>query len=77
MKTFPKFRKYTNNKSFFRIESELNWTEIQIVGSKKMLHHFYANQYPEKLFLQSLINFEMEGIQDSNKAEFENLLQTF
>lgn len=74
MKTFPKFRKYTNNKSFFKIESDVNWSEIQIVGNKKMLHHFIAHQYPEKLFLQSLINFDGEGIKDSNETEFENLL---
>jgi hypothetical protein len=77
MKSFPKFRKYANNKSFFKIESDLEWTEIQLMGSKKLIHHFYAHQYPEKLFLHSLINFEMNGVVDSNETEFEHLINPY
>ncbi len=53
---FPQFRKLSNEKAFYKIIDELNFEEIQLVGSKKLFYQTYAEQYPEILRIQDMLN---------------------
>jgi hypothetical protein len=53
---FPQFRKLSNEKAFYKIIDELNFEEIQLVGSKKLIYKTYAEQYPEILRIQDMLN---------------------
>ena len=64
--SFPQYRKYKNEKSFFKITSPTEWEEIQIVGSKKVLHQFTVKIMPDR----NLIN-DMLFDYDSNWVEIE------
>lgn len=44
---FPVYRKYKNSKSYFKIISPKEFEEIQIIGSKKIVHLIKATQLPE------------------------------
>lgn len=45
--TFPVYRKYKNNKHFFKIVSRNYFEEIQVIGNRAMLHKIEARQLPE------------------------------
>ena len=53
---FPYYRKLSNNKSFYRINDDKNFEEIQIIGSSKRYYKHFAEQYPEMLRIQDMIN---------------------
>lgn len=55
---FPQYRKLKNELSYYRIEDENRFTEIQVVGKRKMKFEIYATQYPEKLKILDMINCE-------------------
>lgn len=46
---FPQFRKLSNNKVFYRIDSSDEFTELTLMGNRKIIHTVKAIQYPEKL----------------------------
>lgn len=55
---FPVYRKYSNNKSFFKVFDANTFEEIQVLGSNYWVHHFEAKILPDRYFLQDLINME-------------------
>jgi hypothetical protein len=69
---FPVYRKYSNNKSYFLITSLTAWTEYKLVGKRYVKFDFIANQFPEKLFIQDLLQV-IEGIEISNEKEINAL----
>lgn len=53
---FPQYRKLSNEKAFYKIVDERNFEEIQLIGSKKIFHKTKAEQYPEMLRIQDMLN---------------------
>ena len=51
---YPQYRKYLNEKSFFKITSSTEWEEIQIIGSKYVLNQFKVNIMPDRNFLHDM-----------------------
>ena len=52
--TYPQYRKYANNKSFFKIISETEWEEIVVVAEKYVIHSFKANILPDRNFIYDM-----------------------
>ena len=52
--TYPQYRKYSNNKSYFKIISPDEFEEIQLLGSKKSIHHFEAKILPDRNFVYDM-----------------------
>jgi len=52
---FPVYRKYKNNKSYFKIIQAGLFEEIQLIGSKKIIKQTEAKQFPEMMFINDLI----------------------
>jgi hypothetical protein len=52
--TYPQYRKYPNNKAYFKIVSPTEWEEIQILGSKHIYHHFTVNILPDRNFIHDM-----------------------
>jgi hypothetical protein len=71
---FPVYRKYKNGKSYFKIISATNFTEVQMVGNKKMVHHITANTYPEKLLIHDMLHNFSAHWDAITEAEFEMVL---
>lgn len=55
MNEFPIYRKLKNDKAFYKINSDIQFEEIQIIGSKRKYFLHEANQYPEKLKIMDMI----------------------
>jgi hypothetical protein len=52
---FPQFRKLSNEKSYYRIDSAQELTEIQRIGEKYTVHRLLARILPEKLLIADLL----------------------
>lgn len=70
---FPQYRKLINERSFYRIESLDEFTELQQVGSIIFVHKVYAKQYPEKLKILDMLNGADPNIIDCSVTEFQSL----
>jgi len=53
--TFPVYRKYKNNKNYFKILSRLEFEEKQIIGNKVIVTKVHAYQFPEMNLIKDLI----------------------
>jgi|JI10StandDraft_1071094.scaffolds.fasta_scaffold67042_2 hypothetical protein len=70
---FPQYRKYSNNKNFFKINSPKEFEEIQVIGSKKLHRKVVATQFPEMNLIIDLVTLANEFILRSDEGEFEEL----
>ena len=66
---FPQYRKISNNKSFYRIDSERSFYEIQLIGSKCFLYQTEAKQYPEIIRITDMLSLS-EPFVESAAEEF-------
>ena len=71
---FPIYRKYSNNKVFFRVISEDAFDEISLIGSKTVLQHIKATTYAEKLYIMDMIEMREGNWLESNEEEFDKSL---
>ena len=58
MSEFPQYRKLKNDTSFYRIEDESHFTEIQLIGNKAFELNINAVQFPEKLKIKDMLYCE-------------------
>ena len=69
---FPQYRKLLNEKSFYRITDGRHFDELHVIGTKVVLYHFYAEQYPEMLRIKDMLGLSV-GYLISSQSEFEDL----
>lgn len=53
---FPQYRKYANNRNFFKISSTLDFEEISFIGSKKIVRQHKAMILPDRNLVQDLLH---------------------
>ena len=75
MSEFPQYRKLKNDKSFYRIEDESHFIEIQLIGNKAFELKINAVQFPEKLKIKDMLNCQDPYIK-IEQYEFEQINQT-
>jgi hypothetical protein len=69
--SFPVFRKYAGNRSYFRIDSLENYTELKIWGRSYRVISFTAKLYPDRLFIADMLEMKAGSWVASNAGEFE------
>lgn len=74
--TFPLYRKYSNNKSYFKIISESKFEEIQVLGNKITLHIFEVKILPDRNYIYDLIYNYANHWVICDATEYEQLKQT-
>jgi hypothetical protein len=57
--TYPQYRKYEHERTYFKIISNDEWEEIQVMGNKYSLHQFRASILPDRNYIYDL-TFEYE-----------------
>ncbi len=70
---YPVYRKYSNAKSYFKVENEREFIQLQLIGKRVMKQVVHAKQYPEMLLVQSLIHMDEPHIVLSSKEEFDSI----
>ncbi len=53
---FPQYRKYKNGKSLFKIISDDEFTEIQIIGSHFICYTMKAKILPDRNFIADMLH---------------------
>jgi len=53
---FPQYRKYNNNKSFFKIISESEFEEISVLGGYYILTSYTAKILPDRNFIKDMLD---------------------
>ena len=69
---FPCYRKLRNDKSFYKISCERNFTEIQCVGNKYFKIETNANKYPAIILILDMLN-KREIYEFSTEEEFNTI----
>jgi len=52
---FPQYRKYNNEKNYFKIISENSFEEKSFVGKKVLINQFEAKILPDRNFIVDLV----------------------
>ena len=71
MHDFPLFRKYTNNKSYFKINNLLNFEEIKITPNYYSILIIEIKTLPERNFINDMINDYFQSWQEISMQEYE------
>jgi hypothetical protein len=74
--TYPQYRKYANDKSYFKVISSDKFEEIQIIGTKVVLHIFEAKILPDRNYIYDLTFNHKENWIECSAEEYENLKAT-
>ena len=69
--SFPQYRKYKNNKHFFKIYSESEFDEISFIGTKIIVTKHHAKILPDRNFIFDLLNDVGVTCEMSFEAEYE------
>ncbi len=71
---FPQYRRLSNHKSFYRIDSNERFVEIQVIGTRCFSHDVQAKQYPEILRIKEMLKYQIDGLEQSSEEEFTSYL---
>ncbi len=72
--TFPTYRKYKNNKNFFKIINENEFEEISFIGSKVIVTKHLAKILPDRNLITDLLH-DNNFSNQSTKEEYESYLK--
>jgi len=56
VRSYPVYRKYTGINVWFKILSDRQFEEIKQIGTKFIKHIVVAEQYPEMVLIQDMLN---------------------
>lgn len=71
---FPQYRKYKNNKHFFKIISEQKFEEISFIGSKAFVTNHVAKILPDRNLIYDLLNDTGNTCEFSTEEEYKHHL---
>jgi len=72
---YPKYRRLSNNKSFYKILSDNAFEEIQLVGSSSISMNIKATKYPEIIRIQDMLACK-PPFESSTEGEFHSQIKT-
>ena len=68
---FPQYRKYKNNKHFFKIINESEFDEISFIGQKTSVTKHFAKILPDRNFISDLLHDVENTAELSTEEEYE------
>lgn len=67
---FPVYRKYSNDKSYFKVISDIEFMELKLERNGFKLYSFEAKILPDRNFIQDLIVADNEFCQVIDEEEY-------
>lgn len=71
---FPQYRKYRTGTSFFKIESLEAFEEVQLMGSRVLVHRVEAKIHPDRMRILDMLSNYGDAWVVIDAAEFEGLM---
>lgn len=75
--TFPVYRKYKNNQSFFKISSLTVFEEIKLSGKSGQLYVFTAKILPDRNFILDMLYDYDKYWMNSNEQEYNEVKEKY
>lgn len=72
---FPQYRKLSNEKSYYRIDSSDSLMEIQRTGERFTIHELMAKILPERILIGDLLEAESANYVKIAEEEFNDFLE--
>jgi hypothetical protein len=72
--SFPIYRKYAHDRTFFKILSKKTFVQLDIVGEAFMIHTFKAKIHPDRILVIDMIEMADGAWIASSEEEFESKL---
>jgi hypothetical protein len=76
MYLFPAYRKYPNNKSYFKVLSADSFEEIQIIGGYYRIDRFTAKILPDRYFISDMLELANGHWVETDGTSFDNFRET-
>jgi len=70
-RSFPKYRKYAHERTYFKILSAEHFEELAIHGSFYSLRPFRAQIHPDRVLINDMIQNHNNHWLESNEKEYE------
>jgi len=70
-KSFPIYRKYEHERTFFKITSTATFTQLDIIGDGYMVYEFRVNVHPDRMLILDMIEMEGDAWLESSEQEYE------
>lgn len=70
---YPQYRKYKNNKVYFKIISATEWEELHLLGNKVTLHPFVAKILPDRNYIADMTFDYKENWDAIEESEYEEV----
>ncbi len=74
--TFPVYRKYSNNKSYFKVLSEKEFEEIVLLGNNYWVYTFEAKILPDFQLIRDMLELQDGRWQEISETEYRIFLET-
>jgi len=72
---FPIYRRYKNEKSYFKVIDKQSFTEYKVAVSRLETHHFKANILPDRNYIHDMI-FDFEPYWEAiDEATFNSFIE--
>lgn len=68
---FPLYRKYNNNRSYFKIVDNNHFVELKLTGNLVEKHLFEAKILPDRNFIQDMISLHDGHWEAIDEEEYE------
>ena len=73
--TYPVFRKYIDENTFFKIANESEFQEIKRMGNYFSVTDIICKIHPERMFLNDLVQMNYETIAASSEGEYDQMFE--
>lgn len=73
-RSFPLYRKYPNNKSYFKVLSAQIFEEVQMIGKYYRVDRFEVKILPDRNLISDMIDLSQGHWVETDKVEFESVL---
>ncbi|MEO8068921.1 MAG: hypothetical protein ABI599_14585 [Flavobacteriales bacterium] len=67
---YPIYRKLIHGRSFYRIDAADRFMEVQLMGSRAIVHEVIAHTYPEKLRMHEMVSLTGGHYAETDAAAF-------
>lgn len=68
---FPLFRKYSHDRTFFKINSTNDFEELTILGTLYIYRQFEVKIFSDRVFIQDMITNDKNHWKESTEEEFQ------
>lgn len=69
---YPVFRKYSNNKSYFKVLNANEFEEITVLASNFWIYRFEAKILPDRYLIHDMIELEAGRWESITEKEYEH-----